>query len=100
MRNDRIDEIINNILQLRLDITKIDLKLEQTFREIGEIKSKKEIPKKIIKQQEEPTDKEIEELADLGFCGGEVMRCPSCHEYIVINNMKYCMECGQRLDWS
>lgn len=100
MRNDRADEIINNILQLRLDITKIDLKLEKTFREIGEIKNNKEIPKKIIKQREEPTEEEIKELADLGFYGGEIIRCPNCHEYIAITAMKYCMECGQRLDWS
>ena len=60
----------------------------------------KQIPKKPIKQHEEPTDEEAKELVDLGFCGGDVIRCPNCNEYIVVNELKHCMECGQTLDWS
>lgn len=100
MRCDRTDEVINSILQLRLDIIKIDLKLEQTFRAIGNLGNEKQIPKKVIRQRKEPTDKEWEELADLGFCGSDVIRCPNCNEFIVIDKLKYCMECGQHLDWT
>lgn len=68
--------------------------------EMGISALEKQIPKKVVKQHEEPTDDEIKELIDLGFCGGDVIRCPNCNEYIVIDKLKYCMECGQRLDWS
>lgn len=97
MRVDRTDEIINYILQLRLDMAKMDVKLDHMFREIENAKT--DIPKKVIRQHEEPTEEEIKELADLNFCGGDVIRCPNCNEYIVVDRLKYCMECGQRLDW-
>lgn len=58
----------------------------------------KQRQKKVVRQHEEPTDEEIKELIDLGFCNGNVIRCPNCNEYIVIDKLKYCMECGQRLD--
>ena len=99
MRADRTDEIINSILQLRIDIAKIDLKIDQAFRAI-ETASGKQTPKKPIKQHEEHTEKEWEELSDLGFGCGDVMRCPNCNEYVVIDKLKYCMECGQALNWN
>lgn len=78
----------------------------QQYRAIGTVEECREAmerqrAKKLIIQKEEPTDKEIEELLDLGFRGeGVVRRCPNCNEYIVIDKLKYCMDCGQALDWS
>ncbi len=87
MRSDRTDEIINNILSVRIEIAKLDLKIDQMFRVSEDYiqASGKQIPKKIIRRKEVSTDEEAKELIDLGFCGGDVIRCPNCNEYIVID---------------
>lgn len=58
----------------------------------------KQIPKKLIRRR--ATDDDVEnELRDFITRKGEICRCPSCGDYTAIYEMKYCMECGQRLDW-
>lgn len=59
---------------------------------------KKQIPKKLIRRR--ATDDDVEnELRDFITCKGEICRCPACRGCIAIYEPKYCMECGQRLDW-
>lgn len=58
----------------------------------------KQIPKKLIRRR--ATDDDVEnELRDFITCKGEICRCPACGDCIAIYELKYCMECGQRLDW-
>ena len=57
----------------------------------------KQIPKKLIRRR--ATDDDVEnELRDFITCKGEICRCPACGDCIAIYELKYCMECGQRLD--
>ena len=58
----------------------------------------KQIPKKLIRRR--ATDDDVEnELRDFITCKGEICRCPACGDCIAIYELKYCMECGQKLDW-
>ena len=59
----------------------------------------KQIPKKPIRRR--ATDDDVEnELRDFITRKGEICRCPACGDCIAIYELKYCMECGQKLDWS
>lgn len=58
----------------------------------------KQIPKKLIRRR--ATDDDVEnELRDFITRKGEICRCPACGDCIAIYELKYCMECGQKLDW-
>ena len=58
----------------------------------------KQIPKKIIRRK--ATDEDVEnELRDFITVKGRICRCPSCRCCIHISKLKYCWECGQRLDF-
>ena len=60
---------------------------------------KKQIPKKI--EIRKATNDDIEsELRDFITVKGRICRCPSCRCCIHISELKYCWECGQKLDWS
>lgn len=77
----------------------------QKYRSIGTVEEcrearERQMAKKPIKQKCELTDDEVEQLVDLGFQGRDVLRCPCCNEFIVIKDLKYCMDCGQKLHWS
>ena len=59
----------------------------------------KQIPKKI--EIRKATNDDIEsELRDFITVKGTICRCPSCRCCIHISELKYCWECGQKLDWS
>ena len=59
----------------------------------------KQIPKKI--EIRNATNDDIEsELRDFITVKGRICRCPSCRCCIHISKLKYCWECGQKLDWS
>ena len=59
----------------------------------------KQIPKKI--EIRKATNDDIEsELRDFITVKGRSCRCPSCRCCIHISKLKYCWECGQKLDWS
>ena len=59
----------------------------------------KQIPKKI--EIRKATNDDIEsELRDFITVKGRICRCPSCRCCIHISELKYCWECGQKLDWS
>ena len=59
----------------------------------------KQIPKKI--EIRKATNDDIEsELRDFITVKGRICRCPSCRCCIHISKLKYCWECGQKLDWS
>ena len=58
----------------------------------------KQIPKKLIRRR--ATDDDVEnELRDFITRKGEICRCPACGDCIAIYELKYCMECGQKLDF-
>ena len=58
----------------------------------------KQIPKKI--EIRKATNDDIEsELRDFITVKGRICRCPSCRCCIHISELKYCWECGQRLDF-
>ena len=58
----------------------------------------KQIPKKI--EIRKATNDDIEsELRDFITVKGRICRCPSCRCCIHISKLKYCWECGQRLDF-
>ena len=58
----------------------------------------KQIPKKI--EIRKATNDDIEsELRDFITVKGRICRCPSCRCCIHISKLKYCWECGQKLDW-
>ena len=59
----------------------------------------KQIPKKPIRRR--ATDDDVEnELRDFITHKGEICRCPACGDCIAIYELKYCMGCSQKLDWS
>ena len=59
----------------------------------------KQQAKKIIRR--EATDEDMEnELRDFITRRGMIFQCPSCGSYVVVNEMKNCWDCGQKLDWS
>ena len=59
----------------------------------------KQIPKKI--EIRKATNDDIEsELRDFITVKGRICRCPSCRCCIHISKLKYCWECGQKLDWN
>ena len=59
----------------------------------------KQIPKKI--EITKATNDDIEsELRDFITVKGRICRCPSCICCIHISELKYCDNCGQKLDWS
>ena len=59
----------------------------------------KQIPKKI--EIRKATNDDIEsELRDFITVKGRICRCPSCRCCIHISKLKYCWECGQKIDWS
>lgn len=113
MNNQTIEEVLINSYKYSIEVLR-DFNEQVTTKADGAYQTiagkmacadaihalKKQIPEKVIRQHEEPADEEARELVDLGFCGGDVIRCPNCNEYIVIDKLKYCMECGQRLDWN
>ena len=58
----------------------------------------KQIPKKV--EIRKATNDDIEsELRDFITVKGRICRCPSCRCCIHISELKYCRECGQKLDW-
>ena len=58
----------------------------------------KQIQKKI--EIRKATNDDIEsELRDFITVKGRICRCPSCRCCIHISKLKYCWECGQRLDF-
>lgn len=58
----------------------------------------KQIPKKI--EIRKATNDDIEsELRDFITVKGRICRCPSCRCCIHISELKYCWECGQKLNW-
>ena len=58
----------------------------------------KQIAKKI--EIRKATNDDIEsELRDFITVKGRICRCPSCRCCIHISELKYCWECGQRLDF-
>ena len=60
---------------------------------------KKQTPKRI--EIRKATNDDIEsELRDFITVKGRICRCPSCGCCIHISELKYCWECGQKLDWS
>lgn len=59
----------------------------------------KQIPKKIIRRK--ATDEDVEnELRDFITLHDEICCCPNCDDFIAVYDLKYCWECGQKLDWS
>ena len=59
----------------------------------------KQIAKKI--EIRKATNDDIEsELRDFITVKGRICRCPSCRCCIHISELKYCYDCGQKLDWS
>lgn len=59
----------------------------------------KQIPKKIIRRK--ATDEDVEnELRDFITSHDEICCCPNCGDFIAVYDLKYCWECGQKLDWS
>lgn len=59
----------------------------------------KQIPKKL--KIRKATDDDIEnELRDFITVKGKICLCPTCGDCIAVNELKYCWECGQKLDWS
>ena len=78
-----------------LNTTKEEL-TEAMRMSINEIE--KQIPKKI--EIRKATNDDIEsELRDFITVKGRICRCPSCRCCIHISELKYCWECGQKLDW-
>ena len=59
----------------------------------------KQIPKKVEIRKATNDDTESE-LRDFITVKGRICRCPSCRCCIHISKLKYCWECGQKLDWS
>ena len=59
----------------------------------------KQIPKKVEIRKATNDDTESE-LRDFITVKGRICRCPSCRCCIHISELKYCWECGQKLDWS
>ena len=59
----------------------------------------KQIPKKVEIRKATNDDTESE-LKDFITVKGRICRCPSCRCCIHISELKYCWECGQKLDWS
>ena len=73
--------------------------LNREAKEMAISALKKQIPKKV--EIRKATDDDIEsELRDFITVKGEICRCPSCRCCIHISELKYCWECGQKLDWS
>lgn len=69
-----------------------------TFDSLLEAREK-QTAKKVIRR--EATDEDTEnELRDFITRIGMIFQCPSCGSYIVVNEMKNCWDCGQKLDWS
>ena len=59
----------------------------------------KHIPKKL--KIRKATDDDIEnELRDFITVKGKICLCPTCGDCIAVNELKYCWECGQKIDWS
>ena len=61
------------------------------------------LEKQILKKIEirKATNDDIEsELRDFITVKGRICRCPSCRCCIHISKLKYCWECGQKLDWN
>ena len=67
--------------------------------EIGVKALEKQIPKKVEIRKATNDDTESE-LRDFITVKGRICRCPSCRCCIHISELKYCWECGQKLDWS
>ena len=59
----------------------------------------KQIPKKVEIRKATNDDTESE-LRDFITVKGRICRCPSCRCCIHISELKYCWECGRKLDWS
>ena len=58
----------------------------------------KQIAKKIIRRK--ATDEDVEnELRDFITSHDEICCCPNCGDFIAVYDLKYCWECGQKLDF-
>lgn len=85
-------EIHSKVLRDAVDVAIQALEEVQKYREIGSIeecrasREKQKIPKKPIY------------IANLGCTA--LWLCPVCERRIVRSDLKYCHQCGQKLDWS
>ena len=98
------DDYNEAIAEIRFNMSTIGLKENSVKRVVKArdlaIKAlEKQIPKKI--EIRKATNDDIEsELRDFITVKGRICRCPSCRCCIHISELKYCWECGQKLDWS
>lgn len=98
------DDYNEAIAEIRFNMSTIGLKENSVKRVVKArdlaIKAlEKRIPKKI--EIRKATNDDIEsELRDFITVKGRICRCPSCRCCIHISELKYCWECGQKLDWS
>lgn len=84
-------EIHSKVLRDAVDVAIQALEEVQKYREIGSMEEcraarEKQIPKKPIY------------IANLGYAA--LWLCPVCERRIVRSDLKYCHQCGQKLDWS
>lgn len=91
-REEKADTILTMIEELK------------QYRAIGTLEEcraamEKHTAKKVIRR--EATDEDTEnELREFITRTGMIFQCPFCGSYIVVNEMKNCWDCGQKLDWS
>ena len=87
----KYDSVIN--IEKKQALVRIRTAEELAIKALG-----KQIPKKI--EIRKATNDDIEsELRDFITVKGRICICPSCRCCIHISELKYCWECGQKLNW-
>lgn len=91
------------MLQESVDMAIKALEEIQKYRAIGtleECRAAKEKQKAKRIEVRKAKNKDIEsELRDFITPKGKIIRCPTCRSCLAFE-MKFCFECGQKLDWS
>ena len=100
--SEAVEKLKNMRLFMQIEDENNDCKFTEDDYKANEMAIKaleKQIPKKI--EIRKATNDDIEsELRDFITVKGRICRCPSCRCCIHISELKYCWECGQKLDWS
>ena len=100
--SEAIEKLKNMRLYMQIEDENNDCKFTEDDYKANEMAIQaleKQIPKKI--EIRKATNDDIEsELRDFITVKGRICRCPSCRCCIHISKLKYCWECGQKIDWS
>ena len=100
--SEAIEKLKNMRLYMQIEDKNNDCKFTEDDYKANEMAIQaleKQIPKKI--EIRKATNDDIEsELRDFITVKGRICRCPSCRCCIHISKLKYCWECGQKIDWS